>query len=156
MITQARLKEVLSYCPDNGIFTKRITGKAFGNSHNRGYLKGYVDGATYLLHRLAFLYVTGSFPNDQVDHINQDKKDNRWANLRDVSHSENHKNMPMQSNNSSGVTGVHYAKNKGTWVAYIKVNNKRKHLGSFLEKGEAVQARCSAMQDHNFHVNHGV
>ena len=156
MITQARLKEVLSYCPDSGIFTKLSTGESFGNSHNRGYLKGFLDGKHYLLHRLAFLYMTGSFPTNQVDHINRDKKDNRWTNLRDVTHAENHRNMPVQSNNSSGITGVHYAKDKRKWVAYIKVNNKRKHLGSFSGKSEAAQARQKAMQENNFHANHGI
>ena len=85
MLTQERLKELLHYCPDTGIFTwikpKQTTrvGDECGFINDPGYRGIGIDSRPYKSHRLAFLYMLGRLPNKQVDHINQVKSDNRGA-----------------------------------------------------------------------------
>lgn len=91
-VTVERLRELLDYNEKTGKFyagSGRNFGKEVGGFHGKGYLKIALDGVTYLAHRLAWLYVTGDWPFDVIDHINGDKKDNRIANLRAVTASEN-------------------------------------------------------------------
>ncbi len=90
-ITQAELVENLSYDPDSGVFRRKISntravkaGDIAGSQNGKGYLTMMVCGRVYKAHRLAFLYMTGSFPPEEVDHINGIRDDNRWACLRAV------------------------------------------------------------------------
>lgn len=116
LLPQNRLKEMLIYYPETGIFiwNERRRGRKFGQiAGNLNKVSGYVciviDGNNYLAHRLAWLYVHGDFPSGEqsfIDHINGKKGDNRIVNLRKASHKENHRNKPITSNNSSGITGV--------------------------------------------------
>jgi len=105
---------------------------------------------------LAWLYVYGTMPKEQIDHINHVRDDNRIINLREVTHSENHKNRTKQSNNTSGVTGVHWLEEKERWQAYIKGDDKKIHLGTFKNKNDAISARKEAEIKYNYHSNHGV
>lgn len=161
MITQERLKELFHYCPDTGIFTRLINlsgGAKAGDiaGHNlKGYLRIVVDGAGYQSHRLAFLYMTGSFPAHHTDHINGVKNDNRWCNLRDVSSRVNSMNKKTYKNNKSGHTGVYFNKKANRWYAQIKVNYKRIHLGLFERIEDAIDARVEADIKYGFHPNHG-
>lgn len=123
-LTQDELKELLHYDPDTGVFTWKVSptnnvkvGDVAGCRYPEGYIKVHFKGKPYRAHRLAFLYMTGEWPKDQVDHINHIRDDNRWRNLRDVSHQENHRNMTRQKNNTSGVTGVYWEKAKKKWCA---------------------------------------
>ena len=90
MITQSELKELLNYDPATGVFTWLVSrgrvkaSSVAGHVHSRGYIVIMVDGRRHLAHRLAFVYMTGTFPDDQVDHINEIKADNRWINLREA------------------------------------------------------------------------
>lgn len=139
-ITQARLKELLHYDPLTGIFTWKIQrgpcciGDIAGSKHNQGYLTARLDGAAYLLHRLAFLYMTGSFPADDVDHKNGLRHDNRWENLRSLTRSENNQNIAQarSHNKSTGVLGVYPVRNSATsFRAVIKVDGFERHIGCF-------------------------
>ena len=163
MVTQKRLHELFTYDPNIGIFIRKIaTAKNVGVGGVAGWLnpeKGYlfmsVDNKPYLAHRLAWLYVHGQFPRNQIDHINHKKTDNRICNLRDVTHKQNHKNRSKQRNNVSGITGVSWHSAASKWSAQIIVDTKSIHLGLYSNKQEAAEARRMAEQKYLFHHNHG-
>ena len=164
MITQERVRELFHYEEDTGNLVRIKTvsrsprskvGQRAGAKASHGYLATMVDGTHYLNHRLIWLYVHGKFPEEQLDHIDQDRLNNRLSNLRAVTHQENNKNRRRQSNNTSGLCGVHLTKNTGKWEAHIKANGKKKHLGHFSDFFEACCARKSAENKYNFHPNHG-
>ena len=135
MITQERLREVLEYTPDTGDFTwlnptsfRVRQGDVAGYSHKtqdgKTYIQTSIDGVKHYGHRLAWFYMTGQFPTEQIDHINGDSTDNRWCNLREVSHVGNSKNQKLRSTNSSGVTGVYWSESRQKWCASITVKGK--------------------------------
>jgi len=162
MLTQSQLKEVLNYNSDTGIFVwrrtvspKGVKGNIAGTINGRGYRHLGYKGRIYRLHRLAFLYVKGHFPKDQVDHINQNKLDNRWINLREVTSQENNRNLPLSSRNKSGVVGVFWDKSCSKWKAVIWNQGKAVNLGHFFDKFEGICARMSAHNKYGYHENHG-
>ena len=115
MITQKELKDLLHYDPETGVFTWLKSGKGRkANGETRGLTNGYftirINWRQYKAHRLAWLYVYGVWPKGQIDHINHNTTDNRIANLREVTNQENHRNMSLSKNNTSGVTGVYWGK----------------------------------------------
>jgi len=150
-LTQNRLKELLYYNPDTGIFTWRIskpgiTKGAVAGCLNNGYINIMVDRLPYLAHRLAFLYMLGYFPENEVDHKHRNRSDNRWSKIREVSHSCNAQNIGNPCNNTSGVKGVYYLKSRCKWSAFIYINNKCKSLGNSVDFDEAVCTRLAAEQ----------
>lgn len=160
-LTQARLKELLHYNPDTGVFT-RITGVSghsvglrVGSNHGMGYRSVGVDRIRYYEHRLAWLYMHGEFPEHQIDHINHDTSDNRIENLRRVTNIENQRNRSMSKNNTSGIMGVSFCKQTSKWVAEIKVNYRKINLGRFNTIQEATRAREAANDKYGFHISHG-
>ena len=155
------IKKYLRYDAETGkIFwklNKGSTGKA-GNEaggQNCGYLRMKLNRKSYKAHRIAWLLTYGSWPVDQIDHINGNKKDNRLANLRNVSNRENSRNKKIYKNNTSGTIGVSFDKSKQGYVASIMINGKHKNLGVFKNKEEAIAARAAANIKYNFHENHG-
>lgn len=142
-LTQQRLKELLDYDPETGLFTRktkvggREIGSIAGSPNNEGYIVCRVDGARYKAHRLAFLFMTGKWPLS-VDHINRSTGDNRWCNLRACDVARNNMNRNLQSNNSSGYRGVRWHKLTRKWVAAVGVSGKNKHLGYFDSKEAAA------------------
>lgn len=159
-ISQARLKELFLYDEHSGRLVWRINrgpvkqGSAVGSLSNRGYLKTRINKVSYQVHRLLWLLVTGETPNI-VDHINGNRLDNRFKNLRNVSMPENNKNMPRPKNNTSGFVGVTLHKPSQKWVAQISVNKKWVYLGFYGSFADAVEARKQANKKYNFHQNHG-
>lgn len=137
MLTQERLKELVNYDPTSGEFTWKIGRKKASQSSTCGRIDshGYkvigIDYSKYRACRLAFLYMDGKFPDDQVDHINRDKKDDRWCNLRNVTSIENNQNTIKKSNNTSGYKGVSWSKKSNKWLAQICFKGKRHYLGHF-------------------------
>ena len=138
MLNQKILKEYLSYDCNSGIFirlksgnNKTKVGEAAGNKHSSGYSFIFVNYKSYAAHRLAWLYVYGEFPNECIDHINNDRSDNRINNLREATHSQNNSNVVCKKNNKSGYKGVHYDNTKRKYIAQIGFNKKRIHLGVF-------------------------
>lgn len=168
-ISQKRLKELLHYDPETGVFTWRsyrsVNAKAGsiagGLCKTHGYIlihiggRRSIGGRQYFAHRLAFLYMTGEFPINHTDHINHIKDDNRWANLREATQQTNNKNRPMQENNKSGHTGVYWYKSSGKWRSQINIDGKHIHLGCFTEKADAILARKTAEVKYGYHQNHG-
>jgi hypothetical protein len=163
--TQKNLKRFCHYDPNTGVFRRiaRLTWKgnivqcdtAPSKPSSYGYYQINIFGRPYAVHRLIFLYMTGSFPKHDVDHINGDRTDNRWLNLRQVTRRENMMNVGVRSNSTTRVTGVSRRKDTGKYVAYIDVAGKRTRLGEFPTLHEAAAARASASGMHGFHENHG-
>ena len=162
MITQKELKKDLHYDESTGVFTwitkksgikRKIAGYVDAQS---GYAKITINGKEYRLHRLAWLYVTGKHPKDTIDHINHNKLDNRFSNLRDITQQENCKNQSKPKNNTSGVVGVNWHKQANMWQARISIKEKRISLGFFVKFLDAVNARKNAEVLYNYHENHGV
>lgn len=147
MLTHERLKEVLNYDSETGIFSwkRKITNikdqTTAGALHNKGYIQITIDKKNYLAHRVAWFYVYGKWPQKQIDHINRIKTDNRIKNLRDVTNSTNQHNNGARRHNTSGVNGVINLKSRNCWVAQIYVDNKRIYLGTFKDKDKAISAR---------------
>jgi len=164
-LTQQRLRELLDYNPETGEFFWKGNCKSCPREgHKAGYripakknhyIRIQLLGVVYMAHRLAFLYTTGVFPSEQVDHINGDGTDNRACNLRLVTSTENNRNSGMRWNNQTGVTGVEWHKRDETWSARIKVDGKSIHLGCFSNKEDAIRARLNAQKFYGFHENHG-
>ncbi len=127
---------------------------AFQSAHQKGYMCGGLLGKTCLAHRVIWKMVTGEEP-DTIDHVNGIKSDNRWANLRSVSNAENHRNMPLQKNNTSGFPGVSLHRRDNVWTAMISVDGKPRYLGRYRCKTGAILARKRGEQEFAFHENHG-
>ena len=148
-----RCNELVDYNKETGVFTRKISrggrraGELVGHNHRSGYkfMGVTIDGKykTIALHRLAWFMSYGVLPK-VIDHIDMDKSNNKIRNLRDCSHSQNNMNRPRQSNNTSGVKGVHYNKNKGSWASYIIVNGRQKHLCQTKDFEYACFARLEA------------
>jgi hypothetical protein len=163
--TQQNLKLLCHYNPETGVFRRirKITWVGnFVSSDSTptkvtkyGYYQINIFGRPYAVHRLAFLYMTGRFPKHDIDHINGDRTDNRWVNLREVTRRENMMNVGVRSNSTTGVTGVSRRKDTGKYLAYVDVMGKRIRLGNFVTLVEAVEARDKASKYYGFHANHG-
>lgn len=134
-LTVARLKELLHYDPLSGLFTRLHSGRTYPRRPGR-YLILYIDRRQYQSHRVAFLYMTGAWPQQCVDHINGDPSDNRWVNLRDVSIDENNRNRRFLF--STKLPGAY--RDGKRWVAQIGMNGRSKRLGRFDTAEEAHQA----------------
>lgn len=106
MLTQSRLKELFTYDPETGLFSRNYGTRKVGGLTAKGYVAIYVDGKLYLAHRLAFLYMTGEWPKEHVDHKDEVRTNNRWNNLRDCTRSENFRNVGARKNSKTGVKGV--------------------------------------------------
>ena len=160
-ISQQELKNILCYDPITGIFTyiKRTAnciniGDIAGWINSCGYLNIKINGTSYKLHRLAWLYVYGCFPKNQIDHINHLRSDNRLINLRCVTNTNNQRNASIAKTNTSGVMGVSFFKKQGRWYAEISNNNKKIYLGCFYNFNDAVIARKMAEKEYGYHINH--
>ncbi len=134
-------------------------GKKAGNKCTIGYLiiQMTVDGVRHQMyaHRVAWLLTYGKWPDEQIDHINGVRDDNRRENLRDVSLQENRKNMKKPKNNTSGYMGVVWDEGRRRWQARIRVNSKDHYLGRFKDVDSAIKTRKEAEIKYGFHKNHG-
>jgi hypothetical protein len=164
MITQARLKQLLSYDPETGIFTwkaprRGVTlGAQCGTDLRSGgklYTAIHVDWMKYSAHRMAWLYIHGELPPAQIDHIDGNGRNNRLSNLRAVTCAENQQNRRLMSTNSSGFCGVCWKKSRSRWLVQIHINGKNTLVGNYKTIIDAVAARIRANKKHGFHANHG-
>ena len=136
MLTQERLIELFRYDKDSGMLyvnknrkgSSKKVGSIAGSVSKNGYIEIDIDARRYTVHRLAFLYINGKFPDSVVDHVNGDKADNRWRNLIECSQGDNLQNIhKVKSTSTTGYTGVHRYKDK--FRAKINIDGKQIHLG---------------------------
>lgn len=150
ILNQDTLRRLLRYDPETGVFTWLVStgrrckiGDVAGSVDSHGQRVIGVQGRNYKAHRLAWLYMTGAWPEDQIDHRNGERADNRWANLRDATHSLNQQNQrKARANNRTGLLGVRAR--QGKFEAAIGAGGKQKYLGSFSTPEEAHAAYLKA------------
>lgn len=151
MLTQERLKELLSYDPETGIFkwvaalNWRIEiGRIAGTLHHTDYVYIEIAGKSYAAHRLAWLYIHGCWPVNKIDHRNRVRNDNRQENLREATNAQNAQNAPCRKN-KSGYAGVHYT--HGWFQARISVDGKRCNIGCYPTPELANAAYLAAKRE---------
>lgn len=157
-LTRAYLKSVLNYNADTGVFIRAVASKGLNNkvgdragwTKANGYTEIMVGGKTYKAHRLAWLYVYGSFPDGLIDHINGVRDDNRIANLRVATVADNQKNRKKNENNTSGLKGVHFRPDRNTYIARAMLNGKSHYIKSCKTAEEAGEAYANFAKS-----NHG-
>ncbi len=151
-LTAARLREVLHYDPATGVFTwlvtnsnRAVAGSIAGTVETGKwhYVQISIDGQRNRAHRLAFLYMRGSWPLHQMDHEDRNPSNNRWLNLRPATNKQNAENTTPR-NNSSGHRGVRWHKPRCKWAARITHNGVERHLGLFENLDDAISARAEA------------
>lgn len=163
-------KIIFEYNPENGRLkrkhrnnvhksanTKYADKFADTSIHHTGYRYASVNGVGYLAHRIAWLIFYGTWPENEVDHINGNKKDNRILNLRTCESYQNGRNVKKRCNNTSGFKGVHWMQTKGRrggWGARICTENGRIFLGLFQTPEEAHKAYCGAAKKHHKEFAH--
>ena len=151
MLTKKRLMEVLEYDPETGLFTWRVRlscrampGRVATNKGPQGYVFIAVDKKRYLAHRLAWFYMRGRWPRGTLDHINRVRDDNRIANLRLATQSQQGHNSGVRRDNTSGFRGVYYNNRKQKrvrrWHARLYVEGKCIDLGYYMTREEAAAA----------------
>ncbi len=164
-LTQEYLKELLHYNQKTGRFTwaKDRTGVSkgaiAGSFNHYGYRQIVIYGTNYLAHRLAWLYENGEWPSDQIDHINEDKADNKITNLRIANNSQNNRNRGPNKTNKSGYKGVSWSKWHNKWRARINIDEKDykdlglktpyKSLGFFKSKEDAIEVYKQAAKKYH-------
>lgn len=159
MITHEILKEMFFYNTETGVFTNLVrrssrspAGARADKKSRGGYLAIKFKGKTYLAHRMAWFYMTGKMPENLIDHINMVRNDNRFCNIREATHSENHQNIKTPpSTNKSGFLGVSLHRQTNKWRSQIKLESKVKHLGLFNTKEDAHEAYLKAKRQIHAH-----
>lgn len=152
-LAAARLRELLTYHPDCGLFTwnlargSRCKGCLAGNMNSSGAIQIQIDRQVYVAHRLAWLYVYGVFPDDEIDHENGVPADNRWTNLRPATHMQNCWNRKKSIANTSGFTGACWISAKEKWVAAIRAGGNKILIGYFDTPEEAGSAYAAKAKE---------
>ncbi|MGN8184597.1 HNH endonuclease signature motif containing protein [Burkholderia sp. 22088] len=151
-LTQDRLKQLLHYDPGTGEFTWRVSrgtvkaGSKAG-SNNQGYVDISIDGVMHKAHRLAWLYIHGKWPDDELDHRVGRRSDNRITQIREATHAENMRNRGAYACNKSGYAGVDWRPSRGVWRARIGLDGKQIHVGNFATAEEAHKARIARLKE---------
>lgn len=162
-ITPAQIYEAFSYDPLTGkltwkerpihhffsdtsarIWNTKHAGKETGHKCSSGYLSVNLWGFQFYVHRLAFVLMTGNWPEHQIDHVNGDRADNRFSNLRSATHKQNTHNAKKSKANTVGLKGVSQCPKCKTFRAQIYSDGKLTHLGTFKTKEEAHAAYAQA------------
>ena len=151
-LSRSRLRQLLRYDPRTGWFTWRIQpngrvpiGTRAGTIKKRGNREIKIDGKFYQSGRLAFLYMTGRWPRQEMDHRSVDPADDRWSNLRPATHGQNGQNRTVfKGKKRNTPKGVSWHKGIGQYVARITVNKRTIALGSFDTAKEASDAYARA------------
>jgi len=153
-ITAQRLRELLHYNPETGVFTWLVLpkkawvkpGSIAGGIGGFGYTTIKINGTGYRASRLAWLYMTGEWPEHHIDHVDRDRSNNRWSNLRSATVKQNHENRNVYAKSESGHSGVTLDRTRTPvrWLARIKHNGVHMHIGRFERLEDAIAARVAA------------
>jgi len=162
-LTKQEVRRVLSYDSETGILRWRLTthrcvqkGRVAGFIHKlMGYRIIGINKCRYLSHRLAWLHYYGVWPEDQLDHLNGVRADNRISNLIEANQSQNGKNKKLPNTNTTGRIGVYWYPRYGKWLAQIKVDGLAIHGGYFDTFEDAVKKRKKMEDQYGFNINHG-
>lgn len=155
-LTHSRLTQVVNYDPKTGVFRWlkvarntgiRVGAVAGGVQKATGYYRIQIDGSCYFAHRLAWLYMTGEWPRETVDHRDRNKLNNAWTNLRAASPSQNTQNIGRRSTNRVGLKGV--TRSRTRFMACISIDKKQTYLGTFETAEEAHAAYVAAASKHH-------
>lgn len=152
MIAHDALLALLRYDPETGRFIRLVkrgserVGTVAGTVNKNGYCQVQVEGRLHRAHRLAWFYMTGEWPEADVDHVNGDRLDNRWKNLREATRSQNNANR--RATIDKGLKGTSYNIRRGRWMAKINVNHQQIYLGYFDTAEEAHAAYVAAARLH--------
>lgn len=161
ILSAARLREVIHYDPDTGVFTRKVrlaqrhhagdrADTVITSEKMRGYRRVSLFSQRYLAHRVAWLYVHGVWPEKHLDHINGDKGDNRIVNLREADDQLNIENIRVpKASNSCGFLGVVLHKQSGIWRARLQVNKVGIHIGMYATPEEAHEAYVIAKRKYH-------
>ena len=163
VISQERLKYFLTYDPDTGIFTWNLNyfnmkkGARLTSTINTGkiYNRVKLDKKTYKLSRLAFLYMTGSFPVNLVDHINGDSLDDRWCNLREATYLENSQNCSLPTTNTSGIKGLSRVTINKNKYLMCQVSGTKKYFKPHQEEEAITWVKETRESLHGAFAKHG-
>jgi len=159
-VNQSALKKWFTYDPVTGDWTFKhttvsgVAGDIATSKHSGGYKTLRIGSVDYLAHRMAFVYMEDKLP-EQVDHIDHDRCNNAWSNLREVSPRNNSLNCSKKRSNTTGINGVSYHLGLNKYRAYINEHGRQIHLGVFDTLEEAKEARHKADIDYGYHPNHG-
>jgi len=123
--------------------------------NGEGYLQTTYKSKLVLQHRLAYYLVKGYWPEYEIDHIDHDRANNKWSNLRVATRQQQTQNASISLNNTSGITGVNWDKTRNKWMVRISINGVPTNIGRFDSLEEATQARKDAEATHGYHENHG-
>lgn len=150
--TAERIREAFNYNPDTGAITWRIRaarntkiGAVAGWRIPDGYSRVNLDKMTLSGSHVAWVYMTGKWPDEMIDHIDGDPTNDRFANLREATNGQNQCNAKRRCSNTSGMKGV--CRNKNSWMALIAVNKKRHYLGTFPTREQAFEAYSAAAKE---------
>lgn len=153
-LTLSRLRNLLKYDPESGrliwLDSRRGAvkiGSVAGYTDDKGYICVTINGIDYRAHRLIWFYVTGKWPENDIDHRDLNRSNNKWNNLRKCVDNQNTMNAPRYKNNTSGMKGVTYAKRTNKYRARFGGGGCH-HLGYFDTKEEAHAAYCKAVVDY--------
>ena len=162
-ITRKRIKELMSYDPNIGVFMWKVdlgcarAGNVAGYIGSGGHFYIGIDRGLYPVAKLAFLYMIGYFPKKPVEYLNGNKRDNRWVNIDDSLDSEDVSNIlrygflePLSIKDSSGVKGVHWSHVYQMWVSFVSVDNEEFCLGFFKNKDDAIHAKSDTSSYYRF------
>ena len=153
-LSHAELRRRLDYDPDTGVFTWKVSnsnralvGSVAGTTTEAGYISISIDVKFYRANRLVWFWMTGSWPENQIDHKNTVRDDNRWVNLRKATITQNNGNQKPRKGCTSEFKGVYLYQGK-KWRAQIGIKGRPVYLGSFDQEEEAAAAYAKAANDH--------
>lgn len=174
MIDPEILRQLLAYDPVTGVlvwlhrdasffakksaykmWNKRYAGCEAFQTASYGYLHGHIFQKHYFAHRVAWALHYGEWPEDQIDHVNGIRSDNRIENLRSVSQSDNQKNAKLRHDNKSGIPGVDWKTSCSLWRVRASIGKRRILVGYYKNLSDAKVARLEAEKNFQYHANHG-
>lgn len=157
-----KIKIAIDYDPDTGLlkwkdanWSGKKQGWFCGTLSGGGYLKVMINGNRYAVHRIAWAVTHGYWPENDIDHIDGERTNNKIENLREATRSMNCRNAKKPKNNTSGFIGVGFCNRQKLWFAKIRVDGVLMNLGYFRSIEGAIQSRKNANAKYGFHKNHG-